>query len=96
MSSNSVCVCRQANDQTSDEGVRWAPSRCVLVSDGFSADPGPDPAAGRLLTPAGPRRMPVGSSPSVRSGAAGDSADDAECSGSLSPVSSAASAGGST
>ncbi|KAK9838553.1 hypothetical protein WJX81_007080 [Elliptochloris bilobata] len=34
-----------ANDQTSDEGLRWSPSRCMLVSDGFSGDPGPAAAA---------------------------------------------------
>lgn len=86
-------VALQANDQTSDQGVRWAPSRCVLVSDAFSGHPGPEPAAGRILgEPLG------GSTNSTRggmlSGTLSPDLDDAGSPGSLSPVSSAASGRG--
>lgn len=86
-------VARQANDQTSDQGVRWAPSCCVLVSDAFSGHPGPEPSAGRILgEPLG------GSSESTRggmlSGTLSPELDDAGSPGSLSPMSSAASVRG--
>ena len=86
-----LCL-RQANDQTSDEGVHWAPARCVLVSDGFSGDPGPDPAAGRLLDRGWPTRAPPAAAPRAAPAAGparSGSSDGSESAGSLSPVSSA-------
>ena len=74
--------------------MRWAPSRCVLVSDAFSGHPGPEPSAGRILgEPLG------GSSESTTrggmlSGTLSPELDDAGSPGSLSPVSSAASGRG--
>ena len=83
----------QANDQTSDQGVRWAPSRCVLVSDAFSGHPGPEPSVGRILG-----ELLAGSSESTRggmlSGTLSPELDYAGSPGSLSPMSSAASGRG--